>query len=373
MSAKASIENKPLLSLPINLGLNDGTHCPPACLEVVKQHNHDGAFRHYSQSENEPLLQVIADKDGVGTDNIYLANGSGPILKQAVPHVIRTQIKSSFGRICRHLVTKNGFPIITPWFTYSKVPAKAAGLGLTVRLMPLGPENGWKLDPEEIRKEAKRQDGLVYIVNPNNPTGNVLITREDLEPLLSEFPRSIFWIDEAYVQYVDPSVHSPVSDLVSKYPNLIVGRTFSFAYGLAGLRIGYLLGPVGLIAELRAQVPDYRLGKFQQEVAVAALTDPNHEEMIRRYCAEQRTMVQESLADIAGLEMFDSETNFLLARFTDDRKAAPFAANMLENGIKIKTFANLNEADYSQYFRFTLGTPDENRFLIQQVRALLAE
>ena len=141
------------------------------------------------------------------------------------------------------MVSKNGFPIVTGRLTYFKVPLKASKAGLTVKLLPLGKETNWKLRPEDVADALKETPGLAYICNPNNPTGQLMLTRDEIESLVKRFPDSIFWVDEAYVQYISKEEHQPLSDLVPKYNNLFVSRTFSFAYGLAGVRMGYLLGP----------------------------------------------------------------------------------------------------------------------------------
>lgn len=356
--------------LPLNLGLNDGTYMPQACVDVMQRNCHRLALRNYTSGDNAPLRETIARVDGVHPDNIFLRNGSGPILKQVVPHIIRSTIKSSARRMARHVWNKNGCPIITPWFTYSKVPKKASEIGLTVHLMPLGPQNGFQLDISELERRLVQGGGFVYIANPNNPTGNVLVTREQIEPLLTRFPETWFWIDEAYVQYVDPAQHQPFSDLVPRYDNLIVARTFSFAYGLAGVRIGYMLGKKDLVAEMDGQLTDYRLGTLQEELAVAALTDDEHLPWLRQECARQRALIQDGLAGVSGIEVFDSEVNFLLCRFTDGRTGDWLKAALAARGVLIKTFSPLAEAHYEPYFRVTLGTEAENRFLVDQIIAV---
>ena len=210
------------LNLPINLGLNDGTICPKACIDVMQRHKSITSLRNYTTSLNNPVLDTISQIDGVAPDNIYLANGSGPILKQCIPHLVRSKIKSSPGKIFKHLVSKNGFPIVTGRLTYFKVPLKASKAGLTVKLLPLGKEANWKLRPEDVAAALKETPGLAYICNPNNPTGQLMLTRDEIEGLVKRFPDSIFWVDEAYVQYISKDEHRPLSNLVPKYNNLFV-------------------------------------------------------------------------------------------------------------------------------------------------------
>jgi len=355
----------------LNLGLNDGTYCPQACIDLLKRYDNRTALRNYTTPENEPLLDVIAELDGVKPENIYLSNGSGALLKQCVPFIIKKKITGSPTRILRHVVSKTGFPIITPSFTYFKVPLKGMAQGLKVGLIPIGPEDNFTLDLPALKAALAKHDGIVYLANPNNPTGNVLIQREELEPLLKAHPRSIFWIDEAYIQYVDPAVHKPISDLVPKYPNLLVSRTFSFAYGLAGLRVGYLLARPDLVTIFKGQVVDYRLGVLQEQMAMAALTDPDHLDFIRSECREQRDYLTEGLTAMGGIEVYPSQANFLLCRFTDGRSGFELGAKLLERGIKIKTMKQVQDYSFEAYFRLTLGIAEENERLLRTIGEVL--
>ena len=142
--------------------------------------------------------------------------------------------------------------------TYFKVPLKAGNAGLDVRLLPLGPETNWKLRLEDVESVISKTPSLVYICNPNNPTGQLMLTREEIITLLDKYPDSVFWVDEAYVQYIPQDEHEPLSNLVPKYNNLYVSRTFSFAYGLA-VCIGYLLHPKTVFRLLKEAVTNYRL------------------------------------------------------------------------------------------------------------------
>lgn len=357
---------------PLNLGLNDGTYMPQACVDALRRYTHRLSLRNYSTADNDPLRETIARIDGVKPDNIFLHNGSGPILKQVVPHIIRERIKSSPMRVFKHLTSKNGFPIITPSFTYCKVPRKATEIGLQVHFLPVGPDDDFKLDPRLIDATLRKGDGMVYIVNPNNPTGRVMITRDDLIPLLERYPESRFWIDEAYVQYVDPKTHRPVSDLVTKHPNLMVSRTFSFAYGLASARIGYLLADPSVVHTFEKQLTDYRIGGLQEELAVAALEDPDHLGFIRAECARERARLSEGMARISGVQVFPSDTNFVFARFTDGRTGVDLQKKLKAEGILIKSFEPILKMTYDSYFRITLGTSVENEHFLDRFTAALS-
>ena len=360
------------VSLPLNLGLNDGTYCPQASLDAMMRFNHRTSLRNYTDANNDSLRAAIADRDGVTPEHVFLRNGSGPILKQVVPHVIRAAIKASPRRVARHVVSKNGYPIITPRLTYSKVPRKAMELGLTVHMLPLRPEDGFKLDVGLLDARLAKQEGFVYITSPNNPTGNVLITRAQLEPLLQRYPSSTFWIDEAYVQYVDEADHEYISPLVARYPNLLVSRTFSFAYGLAGIRVGYLLGRPALVAELDNQITDYRIGMLQQAMVIAGLNDAEHLPFVRAECARESKVLIDGMNALPGIEAFPTQVNFVFARFTDGRTGAWLKARMAERGVLIKAFEAFGPENYDEYFRVTLGVGAENEYFLGVLREVIA-
>ena len=355
---------------PLNLALNDGTYAPEASISALQEFSTRTSLRNYTSANNDPLREMIAKADGVGPENVYLRNGSGPILKQVIPHLVKSAITSSPKRVLQHVINKSGFPIITPRHTYSKVPRKAAGLGLTVKFLMLEPPK-FELDVSELDRLLSKRDGLVYITNPNNPTGNILIVRADVERLARKYPRSMFWIDEAYVHYVDPAEHSYCSDLVPALDNLVVSRTFSFAYGLAGLRVGYLLAPVKLVETLESQVTDYRIGMLAERACIAGLRDDSHLPFVREKTREMTEKIIAGVNAMEGVEAFQTAANFVLCRTTDGRNAQSIADAMASRGIFIKAFTPIADQRYDEYFRLTVGVGVENQFLLDTLADVL--
>lgn len=359
------------VSLPLNLGLNDGTYAPQRCLDVLRRYNERTDFRNYSTSDNAPLREAIARIDQVAPENVFLHNGTGPILKLAIPYLLKQRVLDSPRRMVRHLIKHDGFPIITPRFTYSKVPKKAAEGGMHVDMLPLDPGDDFRFDVTRLERRLERGAGLVYIVNPNNPTGNVLVERSQIIPLLERFPEARFWIDEAYVHYVDEREHSYFASLVPRYPNLLVSRTFSFAYGLASIRIGYLLAKQSFVVELERQLTDYRLGTLQEQLGVAALEDPDHLPFVREQTRLAREQLYAGLARMPGVQAFPSVANFILCRFTDGRRGDELKTKLGQRGVLIKAFEPGNGQTYDAYFRLTIGLPAENEFLLAQMAEVL--
>ena len=365
------------LKLPINLGLNDGTICPASCVDVMQAHNSRTSLRNYTTADNDPLLEVICEQDGVNTENIFLANGSGPLLKQCIPWIVENKIRSSKKLTAKYLAKKklgfgeSAFPIISGRLTYFKVPLKALNAGLDIKLLPLDESTNWKLRLEDVEKAIAKTPSLVYICNPNNPTGQLMLERSEIITLLDKYPESIFWVDEAYVQYISKDEHEPLSNLVSKYKNLYVSRTFSFAYGLAGARIGYLLGPSEAIEAFKGQVTNYRLGTLQEALAIAALTDPNHLKDLEEMTAKDRQQVGDILEKY-NVQVVPSKTHFILARFTNDRTGKWLFDELGKKGIRIKHFVDVGDEKYPHYFRITLGVGTENDYLCECLEEILS-
>jgi len=361
----------PGVQLPLNLGLNDGTYAAQKCLDVLRRFTERTDLRNYSTPDNAPLREAIARVDQVAPENVFLHCGTGPILKLAIPYLLKRMVMTSPRRLLRHAVSRAGFPIITPRFTYSKVPRKAGEGGMHVDLLPLDPGNDFRFDVGRLERRLERGDGMVYLSSPNNPTGNVLITRDELIPLLERFPQSRFWIDEAYVQYIDPREHDYIAPLVARYPNVMVSRTFSLAYGMAGVRIGYLLAKPTFVNELERQLTDYRLGTLQEQLGIAALEDADHLPWVREQTRIARELIYAGLARWPGIQAFPSHANFILCRFTDGRRGAELKAKLAKRGVLIKIFEPILGETFDPYFRITVGVPAENEFLVAQLAEVL--
>lgn len=364
-------KSPPGVQLPLNLGLNDGTYAPQKSLDVLRRFTERTDLRNYSTPDNAPLREAIAKVDQVAPENVFLHCGTGPILKLAIPYLLKRMVLTSPRRMLRHAVSRAGFPIITPRFTYSKVPRKAGEGGMHVDLLPLDPGNDFHFDVGRLERRLERGDGMVYLSSPNNPTGNLLISRDELIPLIERFPESRFWIDEAYVQYVDPREHDYVAPLVARYPNLLVSRTFSFAYGMAGVRIGYLLAKPSFVNELERQLTDYRLGTLQEQLGIAALEDADHLPWVREQTRIARDLIYAALARLPGIQAFPSQVNFILCRFTDGRRGAELKAKLAKRGVIIKVFEPILGETFDPYFRITVGVPAENEFLVAQLGEVL--
>ncbi len=361
----------PVVAQPIDMALNHGTYCSERCMEVLRRYDSNQSLRIYPPADNGDLRRALAKDAGVQSDNVLVANGSGPLLKTCIPYLIETKIKDSPTRILRYLLKRVAYPIITTRLTYSKVPAAGVRQGLRCILLPLGPKNDFKLDIGLLEAQLLQQAGVVYLANPNNPTGNVLITRTQLERLLRRFPESIFFIDEAYWHYVPEQPEIQVSDLVLRYPNLVILRSFSFAYGLASIRVGHAIADAKWIEQFETKLTPHRVGALAAELVIASLEDREHLDFVRRENAKERARLMTSLGRHKAVTAFASDANFILCQTKKPWTGPKIHDALLARGVKIKSFEPFGDERYDEYFRVTVGIPEENTYFMSQFDAIM--
>jgi histidinol-phosphate/aromatic aminotransferase/cobyric acid decarboxylase-like protein len=137
--------------------------------------------------------------------------------------------------------------------------------------------------------------------------------------------------------------------------------------------MGYLLASKELVAQFQAQGTDYRFGTLHEALAIAALTDKNHLPELRAMTAQHREEVSSCLRSVPGIEVFESHTHYIFARFTDGRTGAWLAKELEKRGILIKVISPVPDRRFDEYFRITLGLSAENDFLCANLRDILGE
>jgi histidinol-phosphate aminotransferase len=204
---------------------------------------------------------------------------------------------------------------------------------------------------------------LLYLCSPNNPTANQLKKRE-IEALTEEFP-GIVMVDEAYAEYADYSV----VPLIDKYPNLVVLRTFSKAFGLAGLRLGYALANPRLASTINTLPAPYAVSVVSLSMGQKLLENVGLvRESVEALKAERRRLIIE-LNKLKGVEAFDSKTNFVT--FKVDKPCEEVYVNMLKKGLVIKKLGKL--VNYPNCLRTTVGTPEMNNKLLTNLKKEFGE
>jgi histidinol-phosphate aminotransferase len=206
---------------------------------------------------------------------------------------------------------------------------------------------------------------LVFVANPNNPTGT-WIRAAALEAFVASVPDHVLVvIDEAYAEYLDDPEYPDAAQWLARYPNLVVTRTFSKAFGLAGVRVGYGISHPEVADLLNRVRQPFNVGTLGQVAALAALEDDEHLARSVRMNLDQRERLAAACAD-RGLGVTPSAGNFLLVDL--GRPAAPVFEALLRAGVIVRPVANYGLPDH---LRMSVGTPAETGRLIEALDAVL--
>ena len=210
----------------------------------------------------------------------------------------------------------------------------------------------------KISENVDNNTSLIVLCSPNNPTGN-LVNQNSLEQLLKNFDVPIV-VDEAYFEFTD----STVSDLVTSYDNLIVVRTFSKAFGLAGLRVGYLISSNNTISLLNKVRPPNSVGELSVNLSRIALKNINWiENNVKEILSEKQSFI-DRVSEINNVEIIPSTSNFMLLKFSNDNGSNIYE-KLLHKGIVVRDVSGTKGLE--DYIRINIGLPDENNKLIQAI------
>jgi len=266
--------------------------------------------------------------------------------------------------ITTYVETDGAFGMATP--SYSLYPVLAGVHGARVVDVPL--QQDWRLPDDTAQRLNRENVTLTCLVNPHAPSG-LLTPLADLARLAQEL-HGVLLIDEAYADFVDPALHYDSAPLLEHHDNVLILRTFSKGYSLAGLRLGYLLGHAELIAPIIGKTRDsYNIDFLSQRLGLASISDQPYASETWSKVRQARHDLRSALADL-GLQAPVSEANFLLASVPQDaaRSAAQLYAALKERGILVRYFDSDRLRDK---LRITIGTPAENQRLLEALTQLL--
>jgi histidinol-phosphate aminotransferase len=333
------------------LGSNENAFGPsPRARETILDQLHQ--LHRYPDPLGGELKLALASYHGLDTAQILLGNGSHELL------MMLAQVFAGPGS--EVLASQYGFAVYA-------LAAQAAGAPLiSAPAFPLGHRMPRGHDLEALRRELAYRTRLVYLANPNNPTGTWFSTVELAAFLADVPPSTLVVVDEAYHEFVtDPALPSAML-LLERFPNLVVARTFSKGYGLAGLRIGFLAAHPELVAVMERVRESFNVNLLGLAAARAALYDQDHLDWVREQTAAARTALAGSLRE-RGLFVPESQTNFLLVDF--GRNASGIEAGLVARNIVPRP---MNGYGLPTCLRITVGTADENRRFLQGLDEALA-
>jgi len=300
----------------------------------------------YPEGSGQHLRQKLAEFYGVKLEEVILGSGSSEILSLSLLTFLKT-----------------GEEVIIPELTfliYQILILMCGGIPVKV---PLKDDFGY--NPEAILDAVSSKTRFLFLGSPNNPTGTI-IKKDELHVLFSKLPETVIVvIDEAYAEYVESEDYISGLTFFRKRP-LIVTRTFSKIYGLAGLRIGYGIADKSIIAEMNRIRPPFNTTGPAQAAAAAALDD---REFIERSLENNRLgkeYLYRNLSELS-LSFVPTQANFILIDLGG--RAPEVCAQLEESGIIVRPVDNPGLQE--RYIRLTIGTPEENELFIHALRRIL--
>jgi histidinol-phosphate aminotransferase len=335
----------------VELGSNENSHGPsPAARAAILDGLH--SLHRYPDPLGGDLKRALAARHGVAAARIALGNGSHELL------MMLAQVFAGPG--LEAVASRYGFAVYA-------LATQAAGASLRLaEPLPAANPMARGHDLDALRAAIGPATRLVYLANPNNPTGTWFPT-SGLADFLADVPASVIVVvDEAYLEYAtDPALVSAIT-LLDQYPNLVVTRTFSKGYALAALRVGYLLAAPGLVAVLERVRESFNVNGPGLAACEAALADDAHLAWVRAGNAAEREALLDALR-ARSLAVSPSQTNFLLVDF--GRDAAPVEAGLVARGVVPRPMGGYG---LPTCLRITVGTRDENRRFLQALDEVLA-
>ncbi len=281
---------------------------------------------------------------GLTEENILVGTGSTEILK-----------------VCDDVFLQSRSHLVAADTTYDAVYQYAINSRGTATKIPLTPDH--RHDLERMAAAIRRDTGLVFICNPNNPTGTI-VTKDEMKRFMDRVPESVtVLVDEAYSHFAGPDYESAIR-YVKEERNVIVARTFSKAYGLAGMRIGYGIGKKDLMDRLRSYGLDFNLSVPAVAAAETALTDTQHIERVVKANDAQRSAFYSDMKS-AGFECIPSQANFVMVNIRTD------AAPVIEEFWRKKVLVGREFPPMTEFLRVSLGTDDEMKRFSAAFRQIL--
>jgi histidinol-phosphate aminotransferase len=334
----------------IKLNTNENPYPPSRAVDAALNSATAAELRTYPQPTADALRDRLAELHQVKRDNIVITHGGDEALRLAFTTFVEP-----------------GTPFGMAEPSYSLYPVLAQIHGASIHQVAL--HENWDLPRECAHELNEAGANLACLVNPHAPSG-VLLDSKRISQLANDF-QGVLLIDEAYADFVDPALRYDVIRLIDAFENLLVLRTFSKGYSLAGLRLGYLIGSESLIEPMLTKTRDsYNIDHISQILGTAALSDQAYaEETWARVRADRRTL-REGLA-AHGFTVGASQTNFLLAEvpLTSACTAKEVYEGLKARGVLVRHFDTPVLADK---LRITVGTTEQNQTLLTWLGDILS-
>jgi histidinol-phosphate aminotransferase len=320
---------------------------PPAAQEIIRKFLPPQAAI-YPSGDSYYLRQVVAEFHALDPDQILVGNGANEVI---------TFVIKAF--------CQEGDNIITADKTFAVYEWVATFSGVEAKLIPL---RDYGFDDQGMLEAIDEHTKILFVCNPNNPTGTYW-SRKRLRAFLDAVDgRQIVVVDEAYFEFVEKDDFPDGISLIKDYPNLVVFRTFSKMYGIAGLRIGYLAGDRQVVDTIRRTCVVYSVNTVAQEAAIAALQDnTGHVGRTRALVRETKAFLSSELAKMK-LPVINGEGNFLIIKLPGSDTLA--YRKLMREGVMIRSMTGFR---FPNHIRVTVSHMEAMEAFIAALKKIMAQ
>ena len=327
----------------IKLSANESAFGAGERVRNVLKNRNDNISK-YPDSKFKKLIETISKKFNLNKEKIICGAGSDEIIQM----------------ICTLFLNKDD-EVVVPQYSFLMYRIYAKIVGAKVKFSK---EVNFKVSVDEILKKVGRNTKIVFIANPNNPTGTYL-TKKELLKLRKKLNKKILLVvDDAYFEYMMNKDYSPALNIFKNSSNVFILRTFSKIHGLAALRVGWGYGDKKIIKELYKIKPPFNVNKFAQDCAVEALYDNKH---IKNSIKHNTYWCKKIKSELQKYDITTNEVtaNFFLLNFKNCKFSSNFISRKLENrGIILR---EMYAYGIKNCLRLTIGNVKENKFFLKQM------
>jgi threonine-phosphate decarboxylase len=325
---------------------------PEKAVESIRRHLN--LIHHYPDPTHEWLLEALAESAGVKPCNVIVGNGS-------------TELIYLFSEV----FLDEGSEAIIPVPSFSEYKAAIERFGGNMVFLKCDSANNFKLNLEELENTVTDKTRIIFLCNPNSPTG-CLYEKDDILRVVKFAADNdvLVFVDEDYIDFVDDTKRYSMADYVNRCNNLFVLRSLTKFFGLAGVRIGFGIGSPDLINVLKNVIMPWSVNSLAMFAAAEAVKDTKFITESRLLLSKSKQQMLEMLKTIPWLKVYPSETNFLLIEILrKDLTSAQLAESLAKKGLLIRNCEDFDGLN-NKFFRATVRRPEENKKLVEQLKSL---
>ncbi len=308
----------------------------------ANESSYDNGYNRYPDNKHPELIALISNYKKLNKDELVLCNGTDEL----IDFVIRVFCEPGKDKI----ITLN------PTYGMYEVSAKINN----VNIVKVDLDHNFQIDIEKVKSQFDDLTKILFITNPNNPTGNCF-NEDSIIEIIESF-NGIVFIDEAYIDYSNNSLISKLN----MYQNLIISQTFSKALGLAGIRLGVGYSNSNLISYLKKVKPPYNINLLTEKKAIENISSTYLDNLQIKETILERNKLEKNLENFPFVKkVYPSDSNFLLVKVANANNVYKY---LLDNGIVVRNRSQIKGCE--ECLRITVGTPKQNNLLINVLKRI---